>query len=110
MYCKISKSRESLNRTVWFYKTVGLMRPNDADGMANGVDPTQNAPFLKKLSDLHLHCMLRPLCPNIFYSFMLYPISASHYEIMPAQFSAQYVKIVASPIIATTVDHINHRV
>ena len=33
------------------------MRPKDADGMANSVDPGQ--------TDLCLHCLLRPVCPNI---------------------------------------------
>ena len=31
-----------------------VMCPKDADGMANSIDPDQNA-------DLGLHCMLRPL-------------------------------------------------
>ena len=31
------------------------MSPNDADGMANSVDPDQTAP------DLGLHCLLRPV-------------------------------------------------
>ena len=38
------------------------MHPKDADGMANSVDPDQTAP--KKQSDLGLHCLLRPICPN----------------------------------------------
>ena len=36
------------------------MRPNDADEMTNRDDPDQTAP-----SDLGLHCLLRPICPNI---------------------------------------------
>ena len=32
------------------------MHPKDADGMANSVD--------QKQSDLGLHCLLRPTCPN----------------------------------------------
>ena len=36
------------------------MHPNDADGMANSVDPDQEQ------SDLGLHCLLRPVCPNIY--------------------------------------------
>ena len=32
------------------------MHPKDADRMANSVDPEQ--------SDLGLHCLLRPICPN----------------------------------------------
>ena len=35
------------------------MRPNDADEMANSVDPDQEQ------SDLGLHCLLRPVCPKI---------------------------------------------
>ena len=34
------------------------MHPKDADGMANSVDPDQ------KQSDLGLHCLLGPICPN----------------------------------------------
>ena len=38
-------------------------------GMANSVDPDQTAvcgpaPFAEQ-SDLGLHCLLRPICPNI---------------------------------------------
>ena len=36
------------------------MHPKDADGMANSVDPDQT----EKQSDLGLHCLLRPICPN----------------------------------------------
>ena len=32
------------------------MHPKDADGMTNSVDPEQ--------SDLGLHCLPRPICPN----------------------------------------------
>ena len=35
----------------------------DADGMAKSVDPDQTAP--REQSDLGLHCLLRPICPNI---------------------------------------------
>ena len=40
--------------TMWLYHRV--MSPNDADGMANSVDPDQ--------TDLGLHCLLRPVCPK----------------------------------------------
>ena len=62
------------------------MHPKDADGMANSVDPDQTASALfaetylsqyiefvryelllnslQKQSDLGLHCLLRPICPN----------------------------------------------
>ena len=36
---------------------------NDAGGMENSADPDQTAP--KEQSDLDLHCLLRPTCPNI---------------------------------------------
>ena len=42
--------------TMWLYRRV--MSPNDADGMANSVDPDQTAP------DLGLHCFSRPVCPK----------------------------------------------
>ena len=38
------------------------MHPKDAYGMANSVDPDQT--LLQKQSDLGLHCLLRPICPN----------------------------------------------
>ena len=41
--------------TMWLYYRV--MSPNDADGMANSVDPDQTAP-------LGLHCLPRPVCPK----------------------------------------------
>ena len=34
------------------------MSPNDAEGMANSVDPDQTAP------DLGLHCLPRHICPK----------------------------------------------
>ena len=42
------------------------MHPKDADGMANSVDPDQTASeeAVQKQSDLGLHCLLRPICPN----------------------------------------------
>ena len=40
--------------TMWLYHRV--MSPNDADGMANSVDPDQ--------SDLGLHCLPRHICPK----------------------------------------------
>ena len=42
--------------TMWLYQTV--TSPNDADGMANSVDPDQTAPQ----SDLGLHCLPRHIC------------------------------------------------
>ena len=30
--------------TMWLYDTVHVMSPNDADGIANSVDPDQTAP------------------------------------------------------------------
>ena len=42
--------------TMWLYHRV--MSPNDADGMANSVDPDQTAP------DLGLHCLFRHICPK----------------------------------------------
>ena len=36
----------------------------DVDGMANLVVPDQTAPF-KEQSDMGLHCLLIPRCPNI---------------------------------------------
>ena len=36
----------------------------DANGLANSADPDQTAPFLWEQSDLDLHCLLRPICPN----------------------------------------------
>ena len=38
------------------------MRPKDADGIANSVDPDQTAP--KEQSDLGLHCLLSSIFPN----------------------------------------------
>ena len=38
------------------------MHPKDADGMANRVDPDQTAS--EEESDLGLHCLRRPICPN----------------------------------------------
>ena len=37
-----------------------VMHPKDEVGMANSVDPDQNAPQ----SDLGLHCLPRPVCPK----------------------------------------------
>ena len=44
--------------TLWFYHRE--MRPKDADGMANSVDPDQTAP---EQSDQGLHCLLFRLFP-----------------------------------------------
>ena len=43
------------------------MRAQDTDRMANSVDPNQAAPLeAVEKSDLGLHCLLRPVCPNIY--------------------------------------------
>ena len=50
-YCKFPKYSDTQNiycnhskiRTMWLYHRV--MSPNDADGMANSVDPDQTAPL-----------------------------------------------------------------
>ena len=42
--------------TMWLYHRV--KSPNDADGMANSVDPDQEQ------SDLGLHCLPRHICPK----------------------------------------------
>ena len=39
------------------------MHPKDIDGMANSVDPDQTASL--EQSDLGLHYLFRPMCPNI---------------------------------------------
>ena len=44
--------------TMWFNRWV--MCPKDAQGIANSVDPDWTAP-----ADLGLHCLPRPLCPNM---------------------------------------------
>ena len=38
------------------------MSPKDEAGIANRVDPYQTVP--KEQSDLDLHCLVRPTCPN----------------------------------------------
>ena len=38
--------------------TIHVLRPKDADRMANSVDPDQTAP------DLGLHSLPRPICPK----------------------------------------------
>ena len=38
----------------------GLMCPEDADGMANSVDPDQTAPL--GAVPVGLHCLPRPIC------------------------------------------------
>ena len=45
--------------TMWLYHRV--MSPNDADGMANSVDPDKTA---QEQSDLGLHCLPRHMCPK----------------------------------------------
>ena len=49
------------------------MCPKDVDGMVNSVDPDQTAPP-KEQSDVGLHCLLRPICPNTynFYGISLF--------------------------------------
>ena len=48
-------------------KTVGVhnavMSPSDIEETENSVDSDQTAP--KEQSDLSLHCLLRPIYPNI---------------------------------------------
>ena len=39
-----------------------LMCPEDADGMANSVDPDQTAPL--GAVSVGLHCLSRPICPK----------------------------------------------
>ena len=48
---------------IWIFH--GVMHLNDADGMANSVEPDQTAPLGAVQSDLGLHCLLRPVCPKI---------------------------------------------
>ena len=49
--------------TMWLYRRV--MSPNDADGMANSVDPDQTAQEQSdQQSDLGLHCLPRHICPK----------------------------------------------
>ena len=45
----------TLKFELWLYHRV--MSPNDADGMANSVDPEEQ-------SDLGLHCLPRHICPK----------------------------------------------
>ena len=45
------------------YLIHAVMPSNDADRMTNSIDLDQTAPF-KEQSDLVLHCLLRPVCPN----------------------------------------------
>ena len=47
--------------TMWLYHRV--MSPNDADGMANSIDPDQTAPR-KEQSDLGLHYLPRHIRPK----------------------------------------------
>ena len=46
-----------LHLTVTYIRDLILIGPEDADGMANSVDPDQTAP-------LGLHCLPRPVCPK----------------------------------------------
>ena len=65
-YRKNSKNWDTLNYyrdcptngIVGFYSAI--LRSKDADRITNRVDTDQTAP-----SDLGLHCLLRPICPNI---------------------------------------------
>ena len=45
---------------MWLYHRV--MSPNDADGMANSVDPDQTVPLFQ--SDLGLHCLPMHISPK----------------------------------------------
>ena len=41
------------------------MSPNDADGMANSVDPDQTASLgVEEQFDLGLHCLPKHICPK----------------------------------------------
>ena len=60
LYCKNLDTRKNYCNypkiwLIWIFH--GVVHLNDADGMANSVDPDQ--------SDLGLHCLLRPVCPKI---------------------------------------------
>ena len=63
--------------TKWLYHRV--MSPNDADGMANSVDPDQTAPL--EQSDLGLHYLLRPICPKTSENY-----GNIHYQILSSLF------------------------
>ena len=62
-YCKTLKTSDTQTDccnhpkivTMCFYHRITCQE--DADGMANSVDPDQTAP-------LGLHCLLRPVCPK----------------------------------------------
>ena len=68
-YRKFPKYLDTLNMccnhskiwTMWLYHRVSS--PNNADGMANCVDPDQTAP-LEEQSDQGLHCLPRHICPT----------------------------------------------
>ena len=68
-YRKNSKNWDTWNnyhncptfRTVGFYSAV--LCSKDADRITNGEDPDQM--LHEEQSDLGLHCLLRPICPNI---------------------------------------------
>ena len=47
-----------VNNAVLPKSNHSVMHPNDADGMANKVEPDQTAPEQKKQSDLGLHSTL----------------------------------------------------
>ena len=49
------------NGTVGFCSAV--LWSKDEDRISNRVDPDQTAP--EEQSDLGLHCLLRPICPNV---------------------------------------------
>ena len=53
-----NSSTVKLLKIILKFDWYGVMHPNDADGMANSVDPDQTAPHQ---SDLGLHCLLRPV-------------------------------------------------
>ena len=68
-YRKNSKNWDTLNYhrdcptngIVAFYSAI--LHSKDSDRITNRVDTDQTAP--KEQSDLGLHCLLRPICPNI---------------------------------------------
>ena len=53
------------------------MRPKDADGIANVVDPDQTAPIDPGQTDLGLHCLPRPVCPKTLIGTLWYMLYLS---------------------------------
>ena len=57
-FAKYSETRK-IAVIILKFEQSRVMRPKDADGMANSVDPDQTAPI-----DLGFHCLPRPVCPK----------------------------------------------